>query len=811
MLFDVRDVLKSLRRAPGYALTVVLTLAATIGATTAVFSIVDGVLLKPLAYRESHRLVSIREVWKQLSRNGAAFEVNEQHFGYWRAHAEAFASMAQYIALPANLTGRGEAAQIVVVRTSGSIFDVLLVPPALGRTLTPDDERADRPAVAMLTDRAWRQRFAADRAIVGKTVAIDGTPHTVVGVLPAGLRLPVRSELTDELDAFVPIRMANERVGWVGDHNNDAIARLKDGVGTEQARAELDVLQRQVSVRATADAHEPVTLSSAVTPLADTIVGRARTGLLLLMAAVLAVLLIACSNLANLSLTRAISRQRESAIRSALGASRRRLVLVAALEQTLLSVAGGACGIGIAWAAVAVFVRSAAAGIPRVADVTLDGRVLAFAAVVSLATGFLVALLPAARLAGRWAQASLRSSGTAFTGDRGAMRTRASLVALQVGMSVTLLVVTALLSVSFVRLMNVDRGFEVARVLAVPVALPAVRYEAEPVRRAAYDRLIAGVRALAGVDSVTTTSSLPLTGQGQVNFVAAREDTRPRAEHPTANFRFVAPDFFRTLGLPVLRGRSFTDRERDPNRPAPAVISNAMASRLWQDGDALGRVFSRGEPDEQPFEVVGIVGDAHTTSLEGVPPLMVYAPYWWRSRTTTTLMVRSAMAPASLLPAVRQAIARIDPDIAIGDARPLEQVADRALAPRRYQMRLFVAFGAVALLIATLGVYATTAYGVSRRRREMNIRVALGAQPAQVLRMVVREGTAPVFVGIAGGTAGAVAIGGLIASLLFDVRARDPIVIACVVAAVGLVGVMACATAARQALVLNPAAALREE
>ena len=420
--FDLRDALKALRRDPSYAATVVLTLALTIGATTAVFSIVNGVLLKPLAYRESHRLVTVREVWRQFTGRSSDIEVNEQHFEYWRGHSTSFDSLAQFIERPANLTGSGEAAQVIIVRASGSLFDVLQVRPAIGRTLTPGDEREDRPQAVVITDSFWRQRFGEDRGVVGRSIVLDGIPHTVVGVLGPEFRLPSGDQLTAKVDGFVAIRMAAERVGWVGDHNNDAIGRLKPGVTLDQARAELDVLQTQVSAIASNEAHEPVTLSSALTPLTEAVVGRSRRGLLLLLAAIATVLLIACSNLANLGLTRTIGRLREAAIRSALGASGARLVGRAVLEQILLSVAGGSIGLWVAWAALAAFVRTAPVDLPRVNEVTLDARVLIFAAVVSIAAGLLVAVLPAWRIAGRDVQAALRAGGTGATRDRGGLR-----------------------------------------------------------------------------------------------------------------------------------------------------------------------------------------------------------------------------------------------------------------------------------------------------------------------------------------------------------------------------------------------------
>jgi predicted permease len=810
MLFDLRDAFRGLRRDRGYALAIVFTLALTIGATTAVFSIVDGVLLKPLAYGESHRLVSIKEIWRQLAERIPTLEVNEHHFEYWRTHARTFESMAQYIVVPANLTGSGDAAQIAVARASGSLFEVLQAQPALGRTFGPADEPSDTPEVAVISDACWRQRFGSDPNIVGRPMVIDGKPRTIVGVMRPDFRLPSERPASNA-DAFVPIHMDVERVGWEGDHNNDAVGRLRPGVTPEQARAELDVLQAQVGEIATKEAHEPVTLASIVTPLTDTIVGKARAGLLLLLGAIGAVLLIACSNLANLSLTRAVGRLRDAGIRAALGASRARLAARAAIEQLSLSAVGGTLGVGVAWAALRLFVRTAPLDLPRVTEVVIDARVLSFAAAVSIIAGVIVAILPAWRTARRDLEQTLRAGALTKTGDRGGMRTRAALLALQVALSLTLLVVTGLLGTSFVRLMNVDRGFVADRVLLVPLSLPAGRYSAEPQAIAAYDRLLAAGRALPGVVGVTTISSAPLSGQGQVNTIAPSGSTLPRSEQPTANFRFVGPEFFRTLGIAVLRGRAFTDADRGPGRTMPALISDRTAKRLWPAEDALGKQFSRALPGEPGFEVVGIVADAKITSLERTPPLMVYLPYWWRARVATSLLMRTTSDPAALMPLVRRAVREIDPEIAIGDARPLERVVEAAVAARRYQMQLFVAFGIVALFIATLGVYAVTSYGVSQRRREMNIRVALGARTRQVMAMVIGDGIVPIAAGVAAGTAGTLAIGGLLASLLFDVRARDPLVIAAVVAVVAGAGVLACVAAARRGLVIDPAIALREE
>jgi predicted permease len=809
--FDLRDAFRSVWRDRAYSATIILTLALTIGATTAVFSIVDATLIRPLPYADAGRLVALREVWGEILDRAPSLEVNERHFEHWRAHATSFESLAQFGLRPMNLAGGGDAAPVTVVHASGSLFEVLGVQAAIGRTPAPADDREGAPGVAAITDALWRHRFDANPAVVGQSIALDGRPYTIVGVLPTTFRLPRRDQLTHAFEVVVPLRVT---VGWIGDHNNDAIGRLREGVGIEQARAELDALQVQVGAIATREGGRPVTLSSIVMPLSEHVVRASRRGLLLLFAAAAGVLLIACFNLANLSLARAVGRRREAAIRTALGASRGRLVARAILEQVLLSAIAGGLGVWVAWMALTLFVRTAGADLPRLHETTLDARALAFAAAVAAGTALLVALLPAWRIAGGGVQQVLRASSTAVTGDRVALRSHATLLALQVGLSVTLLVVTMLFIASFVRVLNADRGFVPERVLAVDVAFPAVRYGAEPVRNAGYDRLLEAVLALPGVETATTTSMLPLRGQSQVNFIATEGQSLRASELsalPSANFRLVAPDFFRTLGIEVRRGRSFTNAERDPNRPAPALISEPTAARLWPGENPLGKRFSRGIPSEQGFEVVGVVADARTTALDRAQPLMVYVPYWWRSRPSTSLLIQTRSDAASVLPAVRRAIREIDPEIAVGDARPLDDLVEASLAGRRHQTRLFAAFGSVALFIAAVGVYAVMVFTVSRRRREMNIRVALGARHRQVIVQMLRQGMAPVLIGIGAGVGGALAMGNLVANLLFDVEARDPAIIAAVVAVVLAVGLATCGLAVRRGFAIDPYLALRDE
>jgi predicted permease len=813
-LFDLRDALRSLRRDRLYAGTVIGTLALTLGASTAVFSIVEGVLLKPLGYRESQRLVSLREVVRAPSVRYPSLPVNGRHFEEWRQHATSFASMAALDFRTANLTGAGEPVQLSILRASGTLFDVLETPISQGRALTPEDERAGRPAVVVISQHLWHERFAGQSTAIGRQLTLGGNPYTIVGVLPAGFELPVfellsgSGSLTGRVDAIIPLRLNFQHIDWMGQFNYPVVARLKPGVSLDQARAELDVLQQTVARTAERETHERVALGSAVTLLDESIVGRARLGLLLLLGAIGAVVLIACSNLANLSLTRVSGRLRDAAVRTALGANRERLIRHVILEQLLLAVAGGAIGLLIAREAINLFVRTAPVDLPRVNAVVIDARVIAFAGAVALVAGLVVALLPAWRIAGRDVQAALRAGGHGAT-DRSGQRVRATLLGLQVALSVTLLVVTALLVTSFVRLMRIDPGFSPDGVVAVEISPLGSRYPDTPERAALYDRILERVHRLPGVTSSAWTSLLPLSGETWVDVISRRDDTRPSFEKVSANYRFIAPDYFHTLSIPILRGRSIADSDRN-NATIPAVISQRAASTVWPGEDAVGRMFLRGDP-AKTLQVVGIVADDRATALDARSPLMVYVPYWYNNEGKSELVVHFAGDAGAAVGEVRRAIREVDPDIAIADAVPLAKVVDKALESRRYQMWLFVAFGIVALMIATIGVYATTAYGVSRRRREMNIRVALGARASQVFGLVVRQSMTALIAGLLGGCAGAIAVGTLAASLVFEGRARDPLVIAAVVTLVGAVGLAASAAAAKQGLRINPAAALRDE
>jgi predicted permease len=813
-LFDLRGTMRSLRRDPVYAAAVIATLALTLGASTAVFSILNGVVLRPLAYREAQRLVSLREVEASGTHRYSSVPANARHFEEWRRQSTTFAAIAEMDWRTTSLTGTGEPAQLTIVRASGTIFDVLDMPVALGRPLTREDEQPDRPPVTVISERLWADRLGRGRDVVGRTLVLGGTQYAIVGVLRPGAELPTfdvlgeSASLSSAFSAVVPFRLNFANVGWMGQFNYPVIARLKPGVTPDQAKAEMDLLQRSVAEIASRETHEPVVLRGWIKSLEESIVGRARLGLLFLLGAIGGVVLIACANLANLSLTRAAGRLRDAAVRSALGASRGRLVAGVVLEQLVLALIGGALGLLVARECLTLFVRTAPIDLPRVNAVAIDARVLLFAAAVTIVAGLSVALLPAWRIGRGDTQSTLRGGGHGTT-DRGGLRLRATLLAVQVALSVTLLVVTGLFATSFLRLLQVQTGFSPDHVIAMEIVPVARQYPDEKARAALYDRILTATRELSGITSAAWTSVLPLTGETWVDLIARLDDIRPSSQKMSANYRFVGPDYFRTLSMPITKGRSI--EERDRNRAVtPAVLSAHAAQTLWPGEEPVGRQFSRGDPTVH-FEVVGVVVDGHPTALETESPAMVYVPYWFNNEGKSVLLVRTAGDAAALAGELRRVVHTVDPEIAIADISPLQRVVDKAVASRRYQMWLFTAFGAVALLIAAVGVYATTAYGVSRRRRELNIRVALGARAAQVFVLVLRQSATPLAAGLAAGCGGALAIGAIVASLLFKVRATDPLVILSVVTLVGGVGLLASGAAARQNLRIDPAAALRDE
>ena len=707
-----------------------------------------------------------------------------------------------------NLTGVGEPEMLNGARVSASIFRVLGVTPQLGRGFLDEEDPEGHNQVAVISDSLWKQRFGGvpvDRGPedhAGRTAARGGGSAAARIPVPRAKR-PVGRGRSGLRDRSVPTAglLQDDLEEINGDYNYAAIARLRPGVSAQQALAELNVIQAGISNRIP----EKMDLHAVMSSLQEDVVGQSRRGLLVLMGAVGAVLLILCVNLANLSLARAAGSARESAIRTALGAGRVQLVRQRLTESLLLALAGGFLGIALAAWGVHLMVRAAPLDLPRLGEVNLDGRVLGFALLISLVTGMAFGILPALRSAGAHPMEALKSGSYTTTEGRRGVRLRGVLVGVEAALSAMLLITAGLLMGSFVRLMHVDKGFDIERVLAVRVTMPPAKYTEKAQQSVFFDRLLERTRPLPGVLSAGLVSALPLQGETWVDMAAAEGDQRPMFERPMVNVRFVSPDYFKTLRIPFREGRTFDDSQR--NRKV-VIVSQGTARRLWPGQSPLGRRMLHNETLE---EVVGVTADVRSTSLDKNPVLIVYVPYWQRPRLSAALLVRTAMDPRGIAAGMREAIRQVDADVPVPEMQTMREVMSDSVAQRRFQTMLVMLFAAAALALAGFGIYGVVSYSVARRRAEMGIRMALGAGPAGLQRMVLWQGIRPVVAGLAVGVAGALAAGRILSSLLFQVSARDPLTIGGVALVLLVVAVVAALAPARRATRVDPMQALRFE
>lgn len=812
---DLRFGARMLRKSPGFTAVAVLTLALGIGASTTMFSVVNSVLLRPLAYQEPQQLYLIREIVPQLAKFYPTFPANLPNFRTWQKECHSFDAIAIVEGTSMDLTGRGPAEQVAGGRASANLFDVLGVRPAIGRTFLPEEDQPGRDHVVILTDSYWRSRFDGDTSAVGSAITLDGVPHTVIGILPASFHFHKEMgslvELGPSIVFFKPLGMDPANFSPLGEFDFAAIARLKPGVEPSAALTELDVVQAQIARQA----NQGVDLQAELIPLDEEVVGAARDGLTFLVAAVGAVLLIVCVNLANLLLSRAPARMREAAIRNALGASRGRLVRQMLAESLLLGVSGGALGICLARLGMYWFVEAAPANLPRLDEVTIDARVLVFSALLVIFTSTLFGVLPAWRIACVDPQEDLKSSATAATENRRTRRLRQSLIGLEVGLTTMLLIVAGLLTTSLVRVLRVNAGFIADRILAADIQLPPQNYSQPAARERFYAGVLTGIRALPGVYSAGWVSILPLEGQGAVCDISLPGDQVPIDQRPLANFRAISPSYLKTIGIPLLRGRSFRENDRGQRR---VIISQNIAERFWPGKDPIGQKCTGGwgRLRAQPSEVVGVVGDIRTTGLDEPPLPMVYVPDSYGEQppgapSFASIVVRTDMDPDAVARAVRGVIQGVDPDVPVVALRPMKQIVSDSVSSRRFQMFLALLFAVSALLLAALGIFGVLAYSIAQRHHELGIRMALGAQRADLLALVVRQGMAPTVCGFILGTGAAFFAGHLIRSLLFGVTPFDPLTFLFVAAAVVLSAFAACYIPARRAIRVDPMVALRYE
>jgi putative ABC transport system permease protein len=802
VLQDIRFALRGLRRAPGFTLAAVATLALGIGATTAIFSVVNAVLLRPLPYREPERIIA--------ALHGGNGPVAPANFLDWRAESRSFEHTAAAQSWTPTLADRGASEVITpAMRVTADLFAVLGVEPLLGRTFRAGEDTPGAAPAVVLSHRLWRRRFAADPHLVGQTLTLDGKSYTVVGVMPDGFAFAPFWIRDAELWATLDLAsQAQDRRG----ESLRPFARLAPGVTRAQAQAETEAIWRRLAARYPGDTRADVVL----TALHEKAVGKVRRPLLVLLAAVGFVLFIACANVANLLLSRSAGRRREIGIRASLGARPVRLVRQLLTESLVLALAGAGVGVLLAHGAVAALVALGPRDLPRLQTVAVDGTALAVTLLVALLTGIAFGLAPALQLT----RGDLRLREGARGSSDGAGR--GVLVVCQVAVALVLLIGAGLMVRSFQRLRAVDPGFRPAHLLSAEIPRPArdpllsltqaERAEETEGRRRFARELLTQVRALPGVEAASAINHVPISGDvWTTGFFVEGAPAPPPGTEPHAVYRVSAPGYVATAGLTLLRGRDFTEAD-GPGAPGVALINEALARALWpEDHDPLGKRIRLDDAGPNPRQIIGVVKDARQREWAATPLPELYLPYLQTPASSLTLVVRTAGQPLALAPALQRALAAVAPRLPPARLRVMDEVVAEALGQPRFNLLLLNAFGALALVLAAIGVYGVIAYGVSRRTRELGIRLALGARHEQVLRLVMARGLGLTALGVVLGLLIALAMTRTIAALLFEVSATDPATFATVAAAVMGVALLATYLPARRATVIDPATALRQD
>ncbi|MBI2929233.1 MAG: ABC transporter permease [Verrucomicrobia bacterium] len=813
---DLKFAFRQLLKNPGFTAVAVLTLALGIGANTAIFSVVNAVLLRPLPYPDSGRLVWLSE--RGLDWSGGA--ISYPNFTDWKTQQSVFERFGVYSWNNLTLTGKGEPVQLPGAQMSADVFAALRVQPAVGRVFNSGEDKPGAASVVVISHALWQNRFGADPGIVNQAITLDGRPCTVLGVMPAGFAFP------SEVDVWVPVGPLSAEASWQDRGNHPGLlglARLKPGVTLEQARSELDTIAARLEQQyPESNKNRRVQADR----LLDNRVGGVRRALWVLLGAVGLVLLIACANVANLLLARAAARQKEMAVRAALGAGRWRIVRQLLTESMLLAVIGAGVGLLLAHWGVGLILTLGRESIPRTAEIGIDGQVLAFSAAVAFFTGVLFGMAPAWQASRTDLQDALRDTARGTTGARA--RLRHGLVVAEVALTLVLLVGAGLLLRSFHRLLQVNPGFAYERVLAFRATLPERKYPADNQQIQFYQTLLENLRALPGVGSASVASQIPLDDNSwDTGFLVEGQPEPPPHERPSMQVHIVGPDYFRTMGIPVLRGREFTEqddrrhlqgsgRESEWGAGLKAiVIDEEFARRHWPNLDPIGQRVRVpwGPREQQPvMTVVGVVGRIKEDRLsEQGGMVQAYLPFLQRPLRGMVVAVKSAQPPEALLSAVRQQVLALDPEQPIFEVRTLSEMRSRNIAPERLNLALLGVFAAVALALAVIGLYGVLSYAVAQRQREIGVRMALGAQPRNVLALVIGHGMRLALIGIGLGMLGALAITRVLRNMLFEVNPFDPLAFSLVTAILGGVALLACWIPARKATKVDPMVALRHE
>ncbi|HEY2470812.1 MAG TPA: ABC transporter permease [Terracidiphilus sp.] len=816
LIQDIRYAIRHLGRSPGFTVIAVLTLALGIGATTAIFTLVYDVMLRPLPFAQPDRLVDLEEISAEWSNIYPTLPVSANHFVFWQKHNRSFDSMSVMQQGTAPLGVEGRPMQVGVLYATPGIFPVLQVHPQFGRPFTDSEARPGNDRVAVLMYDLWRTQFGGDAGIVGKTIRLSGFPYTVIGVMPQSFHMPAVQtiatigETTRSLPIGVlePLAFSQERLAEeMGDLNYFGLARLKPGVSVAAATADLDALQHTISVNLPAD--EKATLSVAITPFQQELVGKNRKPMLVLLVAVAGLLVVGCVNVTNLLLARAVGRRQQMAVASALGARRSELVRMALRETAVLAIAGGGLGVLLASTIVPAMQRYLPPALDFRGPLHLDWAGAGCALLLAVLATLLAGAAPAFMVSSTAPNEVLHAESRLASESRRSRRARRVLVGIEVAISVGLVLTTGLLVTSLRKLMSVDRGFTAEQTITAMVNLPQQSYSDNQSRAAFYREALDRLDRLPGVEHAAIISELPLTTGGWNDMARVAGDTRPVTQLPLETFRWVSPDYFATIHLQLTSGAFFRENDWGKNL---ALVSEKTAKTLWPGKVPLGQQFSRGNPaTEKPFTVIGVVANARTISLSKPDPMMIYVPYWYRTETVAGLVVRTRQVPTEMADAIRQSIWGVDRNVPVPLVRALGSVVADSVANQRFEMDLLLVFAVSALFLAGLGIYGVITYSVVQRHREIGLRIALGAQRASVYRLVLRDGILPVAGGAIAGVGIAFAFARLVRSLLFEVSPYDPVVAMEAVSVLIAIGITACLLPARRAAAVEPMQALRTE
>ena len=807
---DLRYGARMLTRNPGFTAVAVLTLALGIGANTAIFSVINAILLRPLPYHDPGRVMFVLG-W-DLRRDAMRFNVSFPDFLDLREQNQVFDQMAAHRYWSVNLTGLEQPERLQGYRVTTNVFSLLGIEPFLGRTFLPDEGQPGTNRVVVLNHGLWKRRFGSDPEVIGRELTLHGQDYTVIGVMPPKFEYP---QLNFKGDLWVPLPFnpGQARANRSSSFGVVAVARLKPGLPVQQAQAEIDTLCRRL------EQQYPDTnanLGVRVIPMHEMLVRPFRLALLMLMGAVAFVLLIASANVTNLLLARHVARQKEFAIRAALGAGRLRLIRQLLAESLLLSLLGGGLGVLLAlWsvdlmrASIPEFIVRA---MPSVLEIGIDKQALAFTLLLSLLTVLVFGLVPAVRASRLDLREALQEGGRSST-DSGRHRLRSLLVVSEVALSLVLLVGAGLMIRSFGNLLKVNPGFDSENVMAMNVSLPRDRYPGPRQITAFFRAVLERIAALPGVQSAGVVNTLPLSTSNATSAFTIEGGPAPApGEIPRTDFRIITPDYFQAMGIPLMKGRRFTEGD-DEAAPDVVIINQALARRYFPDEDPISRRIRFGRPGSQGMwlEIVGIIGDVRHWDLISAPQAEAYVPLQQSPQRNMTVVLRAATDPTGLATAVRSEIQSVDPNQPVFNIKTMEEILARSLLPQTFPMALMAIFAGLALLLAAVGIYGVISYSISRRTHEIGIRMALGAQPRDIFKLVVGQGMVLTLAGVGVGLAASFALTRFLQSLLFGVSATDPATFAGVALLLAAVALLACYLPARRATKVDPMVALRYE